>query len=74
MYFLFLLSTLEMILFRLDLDREEKRRLGELTESDADAVITALDMEDKWKKEVLLINEKMSYAICMHSFCHTMIF
>jgi len=37
---------------RQDLERLEKKRRGELLESEEEAVITALDMEDAWKKEV----------------------
>jgi hypothetical protein len=40
------------ILIRQDQERLEKKRRGEVLEGEEEAVITALDMEDAWKKEV----------------------
>ena len=40
------------MLYRLDDERNEKKKRGELGEGDSDAVITGLDMEDKWRTEV----------------------
>jgi len=40
------------MLSRLDNERNEKKKRGELGEGDSDAVITGLDMEDKWRTEV----------------------
>jgi hypothetical protein len=37
---------------RQDQERLEKKRRGEVLEGEEEAVITALDMEDAWKKEV----------------------
>ncbi len=47
-------------LIRQDEERLEKKRRGELLEGEEEAVITALDMEDAWKKEVGLLLQLVS--------------
>ena len=44
-----------MIKFRQDMERLEKKKQGIESNEAEDAVITALDMEDKWKAEVMLL-------------------
>ncbi len=43
------------IFIRQDEERLEKKRRGEVLEGEEEAVITALDMEDAWKKEVRIL-------------------
>ena len=38
--------------FREDLELAEKKKLGDSTIVESEAIITALDLEDKWAKEV----------------------
>jgi hypothetical protein len=45
---------------RQDEERLEKKRRGEVLEGEEEAVITALDMEDAWKKEVGLLLQLVS--------------
>ena len=45
---------LTLIFTREDVERAEKKRRGEAGEGE-EVLVTALDMEDKWKKEVRLL-------------------